>query len=157
MIFITLSISMPSRAKRHPSPRARQEASGTKLFSIRSPCKCLNKLILNSLHKHSGGGNRENPSTAFGWRAPAPNPWGCSDGGLPDTRLHPQPPAQRSDAAGGFAKVTPRWGWDVPRPPTATCPATDGRCGSSLPRWVVPFPADGWFSLTSRQAEQQRN
>lgn len=55
-IFITLNISMPSRAKRHPSPRARQEAPGTKLFSILSPCKCLNKLILNSLHKNSGGG-----------------------------------------------------------------------------------------------------
>lgn len=156
-IFITLNISMPSRAKRHPSPRARQEAPGTKLFSILSPCKCLNKLILNSLHKNSGGGNWENPSVAFALQALAPSPWGCGKGGLPGTQLHPRPLAQHLDATGGLCEGDIPTGLGHPEATDGHLPGHGWMVRFLPPCWVLPFPADERFSLTSRQAKQQRN
>lgn len=96
-IFITLNISMPSRAKRHPSPRARQEAPGTKLFSILSPCKCLNKLILNSLHKNSGGGELGKPLCGICLASSGPQPVGLRQGGAP---WHPTASAAPGSASG---------------------------------------------------------
>lgn len=98
--FITLNIPTPGRAERHPSPCARQEASGTKLFSILSPCKRLHKLLLNSLRKNSPGELGKTPL----WRL-ACERWSAArgaavrGGALPDTHLHPQPPAQRPRGA----------------------------------------------------------
>lgn len=128
-IFLTPNISMPSRAQRHPSPRARQEASGTTLFSILSPCKCLHKLILNSSHKNS---RRELGKSLHGIWSPVR---GTAVGGgvspTPGCIRSPQRSVRMPRGGVAKAKVTSRQGWDVPKPPTATCPATDGWCGSS--------------------------
>lgn len=136
--------SAPSITPRHPSPFARHEAASDSI-SLQVPSQTPFQLLAHRF----GVGALGKPLR--GVRCPAPKR------ALRGSPQHPAAPTTPSPAAGYHGVLgegdTPV-GWDIPRPPAR--PAVEGAAHPRL-GWVLRFPADERFPLTSRRAKQRRN